>query len=410
MNAQMKVDRCITRLLRQYPFWGSLTLGFEIQPSNAIPTMATDGVRLFFNPDYVEQQNEEILCTDLAHENGHKMFLDSFRRKHRDHKLWNIACDYRINLYLQDSGLKLGDDFLVDERFRGMDAEKIYNILSQDPDDPANKQAEEKGGCGCGGLHDHPSQQSKDEDQNSEEYDPVEEFDALMSPDDEGDEPGTFPGSMTEVDFGESEVLMQVAQAKNFAKAQGKLPGSLNELVEEILNPKIRWEQVLERFMENCNQDDFTWLVPDRRFLHQDMYLPGLASEGVDEFVVVLDTSGSTIRYIPQFLGEISKIATVLKFRTLHIMYVDAKVQHVDEYGKEDLPIKPGRTYGGGGTSFIPAFSWLEERCITPKGMVYLTDTYGSFPKVPPPFPVLWTVPTDCQTGEIPFGEMVRMD
>ncbi len=399
MNAQMKVDRCITRLLTQYPFWGSLTLGFEIQPSTAIQTMATDGIRLFFNPDYVEQQTEEILCTDLAHENGHKMFLDSFRRKHRDHKLWNIACDYRINLYLRDSGLKLGDDFLVDERFRGMDAEKIYNILLQDPDDPANKQAEEKGGCGCGGLHDHPSQPSQDQ---GEDYDPETNIHTS----------GEMPGisALSGADFGESEAMMQIAQAMNFAKAQGKLPGSLNKLVEEILNPKIRWEQVIERFMENCNQDDFTWLVPDRRFLHQDIYLPGLESEGVDEFVVVLDTSGSTIRYIPQFLGEVSKIATVLKFRKLYIMYVDAKVQHVDEYGKEDLPIKPGRTYGGGGTSFIPAFSWLEERCITPKGMVYLTDTYGSFPKVPPPFPVLWTVPTDCQTGKIPFGEMVRMD
>ncbi len=80
-NTQMKVDRCITRLLMLYPFWGSLTLGFEIQPSFTLTqTMATDGVRLFFNPDYVEQQDEEILVTDLAHKNGHKMFLDCFRR------------------------------------------------------------------------------------------------------------------------------------------------------------------------------------------------------------------------------------------------------------------------------------------------------------------------------------------
>ncbi len=400
MNAQMKIDRCITRLLRQYPFWGSLTLGFELQPSNVYPTMATDGVRLFFNPDYVEDMDEETICTLLAHETGHKMFLDSFRRGHRDPKIWNRACDYRINLYLLDSGLKLPIGMLVDKRFRGMDAEKIYNILMQDPDDPANKQAEEKGGCGCGGLQDHPSQPSQDQDDQ----------DSDSSDESSGDNLQPSSAALSGADFGEAEAMMQVAQAKNFAKSQGKLPGSLNELVEEILNPKIRWEQVLERFMENCNQDDFTWLEPDRRFLHQDMYLPGLASEGVDEFVVVLDTSGSTIRYIPQFLGEISKIATVLKFRTLHIMYVDAEVQHVDEYGKEDLPIKPGRTYGGGGTSFIPAFSWLEERCITPKGMVYLTDTYGSFPKVPPPFPVLWTVPTDCRTTEIPFGEMVRID
>ncbi len=400
MYAQMKVDRCITRLLMLYPFWGSLTLGFEIQPSNTISTMATDGVRLFFNPDYVKQQYEEILCTDIAHENGHKMFLDSFRRGHRDPKRWNIACDYRINLYLRDSGLKLGDDYLIDERFRGMDAEKIYNILSQDPNDPANQQAEEKGGCGCGGLLDHPSQPSQDQNEQGSDGDGS----------DEGSEDGSQLSStaLSGTDFGESEAMMQIAQAMNFAKAQGKLPGSLDELVEDILNPKIRWEQVVERFMENCNQDDFTWLVPDRRFLHQDIYLPGLESEGVDEFVVVLDTSGSTIRFIPQFLGEISKLAAVLKFRKLHIMYIDAKVQRVDEYGKEDLPIKPGRTYGGGGTSFIPAFSWLEERCITPKGMIYLTDTYGSFPSTAPSFPVLWTVPKECKIHqEIPFGETV---
>lgn len=400
MNAQMKVDRCITRLLMLYPFWGSLTLGLEIQPSTSIPTMATDGVRLFFNPDYVNKQYEEILCTDLAHEDGHVMFFDSYRRGNRDPKRWNIACDYRINLYLRDSGLKLGDDYLIDERFRGMDAEKIYNILSQDPDDPANKQAEEKGGCGCGGLKDHPSQPSQDqEDQGSDGDGEDSESDSQPS-----------STSLSGADFGEAETMMQIAQAMNFAKAQGKLPGSIDELVDEILNPKIRWEQELERFMENCNQDDFTWQVPDRRFLNQDMYLPGLESEGVDEFVVVLDTSGSMIRYIPQCLSEVSKVASVLKFRKLHIMYVDSKVQHVDEYTKGDLPIKPGRTYGGGGTSFVPAFAWLEEQSITPKGMIYLTDTYGSFPKVPPPFPVLWTVPIDCKARDIPFGEMVRIN
>ena len=406
MDAQMKVDRCITRLLRMYPFWGSLTLGFEIQPSKVIPTMATDGVRLFYNPTYVEQQDEEILVTDIAHENGHKMFFDSFRRGHRDPKTWNIACDYRINLYLRDSGLKLGDDYLVDEQFRGMDAEKIYNILLQDPDNPANKQAEEKGGCGCGGLHDHPSQGPKSED--GEDSDP--ETGETQSPEGEEGANGEMPGTtaLSGADFGEAEAMMQVAQAMNFAKAQGNLPGSINDLVEEILNPKVRWEQVVERFMENCNQDDYTWLVPDRRFLHQNMYLPGLESEGVDEFVVVLDTSGSTIKFIPQFLGEVSKLASVLKFRKLYIMYVDTKVQCVDEYGKGDLPIKPGRTYGGGGTSFRPAFSWLEERCITPKGMVYLTDTYGTFPSTPPSYPVLWTVPKECKIRqEIPFGETV---
>jgi predicted metal-dependent peptidase len=322
------------------------------------------------------------------------MFLDHFRRKHRDPKRWNVACDYRINLYLKDSGLELDDTFLLDERFRGMDAEKIYDFLMYDPEDPANQLAEDNGGCGCGGLKDHPSRGKSPGDKGDDE--------------DQSDQGSN--GDLTNVSFGESEALMALAQAHAFAKAQGKLPGSIDELVGEILNPKVRWEQVLQRFMENCSQDDFSWQAPDRRFLYLDVYLPSIESEGVDTFVVCADVSGSTLPYIQQFLGEISQIAKVLKFRTLYVMYCDAAVQHVDEYGREDLPIKPPRTYGGGGTDFRPVFNWLDERIITPKGMIYLTDTYGAFPKVPPPYPVLWTVPKDAQRASVPFGEIVTIN
>lgn len=380
MDAQMKVDRCIARLLTGYPFWGALVLGMEVEQDKSIPTMATDGVKLFYNPDYVLNQSEVILCTDLAHEGGgHKMFLDHLRRGNRDPQLWNVATDYRINLYLKDSGFQLGDDYLIDEKFRGMDAEEIYDYLLNDPEDPANQKAQAAGGCGCGGLHDCPSKNKKP-----------------------GSESGPEDTSIT--NLGESEVMMQLAQARAFAKGQGKLPGSIDKLIEETLNPKISWKQILQRFMESCSQDDFSWQVPDRRFLHLDIYLPGMDSEGIEEFAIVLDTSGSTASLIPQFLSEVSKITSTLKFKKLYVMYCDARVQHVDEYEASDLPIAPKKTYGGGGTDFRPPFAWFEERCINPKGLVYLTDTYGSFPS-PPSYPVLWTVPEERMS--VPFGEKV---
>ena len=51
------------------------------------------------------------------------------RRSGRDPKRWNEACDYAINPILLDAGLHLPEGVLVDDRFREMSAEQIYNQL-----------------------------------------------------------------------------------------------------------------------------------------------------------------------------------------------------------------------------------------------------------------------------------------
>lgn len=387
----------------EYPFWGNLIMTFDVQQSLAIQTMATDGKVLQYNPYYVDQQDEIIVRTDLAHEACHKLFLDSFRRGSRDHKLWNVATDYRINLTLKDSGLKLGYDYLLDERFRGWDAEKIYDFLKNNPDDPASQQAQAQGGCGCGGLKDHPSTKSG-EPSNGEG-----EGQQPAGGDGDGDGDGEGQGgNMTDVDFGEAEVLMEIAAAANFAKSQGNMPGALAQHIKEILDPKISWEQVLQEFMEQCQTNDFSWQIRDRRMSETPAFVPALESEGVDTFVVAVDTSGSTRSFLGQFLAEVSAIGKLLKFNKLVVIFCDAKVQHVDEYGPEDLPIKPGKLYGGGGTDFRPVFHYVEEQMLMPKGMVFLTDTYGSFPDSPD-YKVLWVVPAK-EHGSVPFGEMLEYD
>ncbi len=393
MDAQTIVDRNISRLLRMYAFWGNLVMTFDVQESEEVTqTMATDGVQLWYNPTYVVNQKETILCTDLAHEAGHKMYFDHLRRGHRDPKLWNRATDFRINYVLKMSGFELDDTFLYDQRFHdwNWDAEQIYDFLEQNPDDQANKQAEEKGGCGCGGLKDHPSQQPKQGSQGED-----------------GDQPSGAT-SIETVNFGEAEILMEIAQAMNFAKSQGQMPAGLEADIKEILDPKIRWEQRLQEFMEQCNQDDYDWTQRDRRLMHLNMYFPSLASEGIDTFVVAIDTSGSMYPYISQVLAEVSKISSVLKFNKLIVIFCDSEIAHVDQYEKHDLPIRAAKTYGGGGTDFRPPFDWLVEHDIHPKGMVYLTDTYGPFPEAPD-YPVLWTVPAGSE-DRVPFGQTVTIE
>jgi predicted metal-dependent peptidase len=54
------------------------------------------------------------------------------RRGGRNPRRWNMACDYAINPMLLDAGLTLPKDVLLDNRFRGMSAERIYNLLEEE--------------------------------------------------------------------------------------------------------------------------------------------------------------------------------------------------------------------------------------------------------------------------------------
>jgi predicted metal-dependent peptidase len=111
--------------------------------------MATDGVSLYFNPEFVETLSSAELIGTLAHEVMHPALQHHTRRAGRSPKRWNMACVYAINPMLLDAGLTLPKDVLMDHRFRGMSAEEIYNLLeaeennsSQDQDGDAGDQGE----------------------------------------------------------------------------------------------------------------------------------------------------------------------------------------------------------------------------------------------------------------------------
>ena len=54
-----------------HPFFGSLLFRFGSKAIAAIATMATDGVSLFYNPEFVETLNAANLAGVLAHEVMH---------------------------------------------------------------------------------------------------------------------------------------------------------------------------------------------------------------------------------------------------------------------------------------------------------------------------------------------------
>src|SRR6201987_4650720 len=128
------IQKARTVLLLDHPFFGTLLFRLGARAYGSIATMASDGVSLYFNPEFVEGLSSAELIGTVAHECMHPALQHHTRRGGRNPRRWNMACDYAINPMLVDAGLTLPKEVLMDHRFRGMSAEEIYNRLEAEED------------------------------------------------------------------------------------------------------------------------------------------------------------------------------------------------------------------------------------------------------------------------------------
>ena len=200
---------------------------------------------------------------------------------------------------------------------------------------------------------------------------------------------------------------MDIAEAAQAARMQGKLPAHLERLVDQILAVRTPWYDILSRFMENVSNQDYSWSRPNRRFVAGGMYLPSMRNEAtMGEMAIMVDTSGSvSAKELALFGGHINRVLETCKPEKLHVIYADARVNKHVEFTPDDFPITL-EAIGGGGTDFRPAFDYLEEHGIEPACAIYLTDMYGDFGEERD-YPVLWAAITDRVA---PWGETVHVE
>ncbi len=393
----MRIQKARTALVLDHPFFGSLLFRLRGLESRSVKTMATDGISLYWNPEFVETLTAATLAGTLAHEVMHPALHHHVRRSGRDPKRWNMACDYAINPLLIDAGLNLPEGVLLDNRFRGMSAEHIYNLLEAESEsDQGSEDGEgkpESGGDGAMGA-------------SSREGD----SDSPSAPETEGGIGQVLDASLPDDDTPTIEEQVRewdvaVNQAMAVARQAGKVPAGLDRTLEGAAEATIDWHEQLRRLWSNTIPADYSWLRPNRRHLWMGLYLPGVVREGAGEVAIAVDCSGSVSpRQLKHFEAEARSILEGQRPARVHVLYFDAVVNKVETYeAGQRIDLNP---VGGGGTEFGPCFEWLDERGIKPQTMVFLTDLYGSFPPLTPPYPVLW-----ASTGgrNAPFGEVIPM-
>lgn len=364
------------RLLFYSPFFGTLAAGLRLIEDESIWLFATDGEFLVYNPKNVNGVSQREIEGCLAHEVMHLVLMTHTRKGNRDHKLWNVATDHAINIILYDAGFVLPEGVLFDEKFRDWTAERIYEYLQQNPD-----------------------QQPKDGGQwNIGEVEPGgtrgEEGEKGSAPETQGNQTKALEGQMKS----------KVQAAVIAGEKAGNLPGNIKRLIDKICRPKACWREILQRFISEKAFNDWDYTQSHTRMLHSyGVIYPTIDGDQLGELAIIVDTSGSVDEeQLAQFAGEISDILDNYETKVT-VVYCDTKVNHVEEFTSEDLPLRLAAV-GRGGTLGLPAYEYVQENILEKEAIIHYTDSFlFDWNKIPrPETPVLMACTSRRVDREVP--------
>jgi predicted metal-dependent peptidase len=205
-----------------------------------------------------------------------------------------------------------------------------------------------------------------------------------------------------------------VAESLAVARAQGKCPASFEMFFGEMLEPKVDWRDHIKSLIaRKVGSGGYDFRRPDRRLIVRDIVAPGRSGHGAGLVVIGMDSSVSIYSdptLIDRWLGELTGIMEEVRPREVRVVWCDAKVQRVDEltHSGDIDEVRYKGAKGGGGTSFVPVFKYVEEEDLNPDCLLILTDGNGEFPSEAPRYAVIFG-DISGNPGKYPFGEVVEV-
>ena len=190
----------------------------------------------------------------------------------------------------------------------------------------------------------------------------------------------------------------------------GTTPGDASRAANAAQRDAEDWRAILREFIDNQTPSDYSWAVPNRRFIGQGLYLPGVVKENIGWLAIAVDTSGSIDQPVLNcFATEITAIMHEARPEAVDVLYCDTEIKHTEVFTPDDPEVKLDDK-GGGGTHFQPVFDHLNAMDEKPMACLYFTDL-ENYDKVTEPtdYPVLWITGVHV-TKAAPFGRTIRCD
>lgn len=361
----------IVRLLKQRPFYGQFLLQFRrrsyagskaaaVTIADAIPTLMVNE-KVFDCYTHPEQQ------ALLEHLVKHILHLHPCRRKQRQAKLWDIACDLAINPGIEC----LPPESLMPHRFKlnqGLAAEEYYDQLQMLLPQLGNQQ-----GDGHGDQARREYNQQLQAHETLDDHHPWQETDRT-------------PLSLSE------QVVRQMVHSA-WKKYPDETDGELRTLITPYLAPPaIPWQQILRQFIGTAGRvgKQSTWMREHRRF---GQTTPGVRKQQYLNLVVGIDVSDSTDTQPLRetFAAELLNIARARQCR-ITTLYSGSRIQKISHFNGHPAIVDVFR--GGGFTDLRPVFDYAKTIQPRPAAIIYLTDGFGPAPEASD-IPTLWVLSPD---------------
>lgn len=187
--------------------------------------------------------------------------------------------------------------------------------------------------------------------------------------------------------------------AQEMSKTPGSMPGGWEVWVQQTLDPKIDWRQLLRQRLAtaiavgNGARVDYSYRRPGRRQATYDpIILPTLAGSTRNQLAVVVDTSGS-MQGLPldQAVAELYGILRAAHQQITLIPCDATAYAPIRLEGEADLR-RLLKLPGGGGTNMIGGIDAALQLSPVPDTVLVLTDGYTPYPEQTYATPVLFGI------------------
>ena len=369
LTPQQRLERAHVSLIRDPEYMmlaGIIMYGNSTVEDAPDGTAMTDGVDTVYSQQFIANLTDQELMGLVLHEKMHCAYKHMYIWQwmyEEDPDLANIACDFVINLpiqdrYAKDKFVKLPDGGCVDEQYRGMDAGEVYRKLKQQFPNGLPK------GMKGNGFDKHDWSKGKEM-------------------------------SVKEVDDLTKQIDQAMRQGGILAAKAGV---NVDRSILEMLQPKVDWRDALREFVTNSKVgDDYSsYRRINRRFQSQDLMLPTTFSDRIFRIAVGVDTSGSIgNRELAAFLSEAQSIFESVKPELVDLIYWGHNVAAHETYDEHALATlrESTKPKGGGGTAPSCMSTYINDNGIKPDCIVMLTDgeVFGDW-GTDWPAPVLWCI------------------
>jgi predicted metal-dependent peptidase len=365
MNHLQKITKAKAKLMLNQPYFGTIVSTLNIEQSDDIEAFVSDGIDLKYNDDYFNQLSMDDIEFSLVNGAMHSVLQHQERGTNKQKWLWQLSTDYAINSMLVSNGLLLPSKSNFQNRFKGMYAEEIYDVLRREisdeelvddenidisSDDPKEKNQREK---------------NKD---NTEKQEQKEQFEQIFQK------------------FSDNEFM----------------PKDLEVILPQYFETKVDWKELLYRYISSFAKSSYTFFPPNKKYLYQGIYLPSLSSDLL-KIVISIDSSGSIDdNLLSTFISEVTNILSIYPNYEIDLIVADDKIQsHQTFFAQDEIKYN---IKGRGGTDFRVVFDYIDKHIDYPTLLLYFTDAQGTFPTNQPSYDTLWILPTPKET---PFGESV---